>query len=370
MEINGTTMIDKPSNKESHKKRNAIAVVFILAVIGTVTTYMYYSYNAKYVKTDDAFVDGAIHTVASKIPGTVTEVVVKDNEFVKKGQPLVVLDAVDYDVKEQEARAGYEAERAKLNEVEAKIETAKRQLLEMNERLKSAQANLNAHHADLEQSEKDIRRAENLYKKEAISKERYEKTLTTRDVKAAEMEAALKQVSLSEQTIETQKAIIRQVETSKVTQELLIKQKEATLAQVQLNVDYTKVYAPADGYVNKKSVEMGNRIQAGQPLMAIVPLGDVWVVANFKETQLSKIKPGQSVSIKVDAYPGKVFSGKIDSIMAGTGAVFSLFPPENATGHYVKIVQRISVKILLDKGSDAVHTLRVGMSVVPTVMVQ
>jgi membrane fusion protein (multidrug efflux system) len=138
----------------------------------------------------------------------------------------------------------------------------------------------------------------------------------------------------------------------------------------ELNLSYTKISAPADGRVTKKSVEIGNQVQTGQPLMAVVPLDDVYVVANYKETQLEKIKPGQKVEIKVDSYPSKTFYGKVDSIMAGTGAVFSLFPPENATGNYVKVVQRIPVKILLDKDTDRQHILRIGMSVEPTVVIE
>ncbi|KJU85480.1 secretion protein HlyD family protein [Candidatus Magnetobacterium bavaricum] len=357
-------------NKESHKKRNVIVVLLLLALIGAVAMYMYQSYNATHIKTDDAFIDGSMSTVASRVAGTVREVYVADNESVKKGQPLVALDTADYAVKERESQAAYEAEEARLREAQSRVETAKRQLLELSERLSGAQATVDAHRAGLAQSERDIRRAEGLYHKEAISKERYEKTLTTHDVKSAELEAAMRQVSLSEKAIETQLALIRQTETSIDTQSQVIKQREAVLSQTRLNLTYTTVYAPVDGYVNKKSVVVGNQIQAGQPLMAVVTLEDVWVTANFKETQIGKIRSGQRVAVKVDAYPREVFSGRVDSIMAGTGSVFSLFPPENATGHYVKVVQRIPVKILIDKESAKGHILRVGMSVVPTVLVQ
>ena len=132
---------------------------------------------------------------------------------------------------------------------------------------------------------------------------------------------------------------------------------------------YTKIYAPSDGYISKRSVEIGNQIQSGQSLMSVVPLDDLWITANYKETQLERVKPGQKVKIKVDTYPDKAFDGQVNSVMAGTGAVFSLFPPENATGSYVKIVQRIPVKIILDKGTDPAHALRIGMSVVPTILI-
>jgi membrane fusion protein (multidrug efflux system) len=135
-----------------------------------------------------------------------------------------------------------------------------------------------------------------------------------------------------------------------------------------LNYEYTKIYAPADGYVTKKNVQPGNQIQAGQPMMAVVSLEGLSILANYKETELENIRPGQEVNITVDSYPGKVFKGKVDSIMAGTGVTFSLFPAENATGNYVKVVQRIPVKITLDPGTDKEHVLRIGMSVEPVVL--
>ena len=174
-------------------------------------------------------------------------------------------------------------------------------------------------------------------------------------------EVAVAQVKAAEEQL-------RQAESQKLTQASTIRQKEATAALADLNYEYTKIYAPVDGYVTKKSVQTGNQIQPGQPLMAVVSLDDIWVTANYKETEMGNIRPGQEVKITVDSYPGKVFKGKVDSIMAGTGVSFSLFPAENATGNYVKVVQRIPVKIVLDEGTDKDHILRVGMSVEPTVI--
>ena len=150
---------------------------------------------------------------------------------------------------------------------------------------------------------------------------------------------------------------------------MLIKQQEFLKAQ-ELRISYTKLYAPVSGYITNRSVEAGNQIQAGQSLMAVVPLDDIWITANYKETQLARVKPGQAVRISVDTYDGKVFTGKVDTIMAGTGSIFSLFPPENATGNYVKIVQRIPVKIIFDKETDLKHILRIGMSAVPTILTE
>ncbi len=185
----------------------------------------------------------------------------------------------------------------------------------------------------------------------------------------AQVKAARERIKQLEASFETQKAVIKQTETSLVPQHAQIQQKDAALKGTELNRSYTKIYSSSEGFVAKKSVEIGNQIQFGQFLMAIVPLDDIWITANYKETQLKRVRPGQKVKIKVDTYPDKVFYGRVDSVMAGTGAVFSLFPPENATGNYVKVVQRIPVKIFLDKDTDSDHVLRIGMSAVPTILV-
>ena len=147
-----------------------------------------------------------------------------------------------------------------------------------------------------------------------------------------------------------------------------MKQREETRKAEDLKKSYTKIYAPSDGYITRKSVETGNQIQSGQPLMAVVPLDDIWVIANYKETQIENVKPGQKAKIRVDTYPDRDFEGTVQSIMAGTGSIFSLFPPENATGNYVKVVQRVPIKIVLNEGTDPNHILRVGMSVEPTII--
>lgn len=238
----------------------------------------------------------------------------------------------------------------------------------MKYRAAAAEANLNLQEAKLRQAELDTKRAENLVQKEAISKERADQAKTSYDVAAAQVKAAEDQLKQAEAAIETQQEVIRHSELALGTQAATIKQREATLKAAQLNRGYTRMYAPVDGFVTKKSVEVGNQIQPGQPLMAVVPLDNIYVIANYKETEIEKIKPGLRVEVRIDTYPGKVFPGSVDSIMAGTGAVFSLFPPENATGNYVKVVQRVPVKIMLNKGADPNHILRVGMSVVPTII--
>jgi membrane fusion protein (multidrug efflux system) len=322
------------------KKKKAFMIVGAVVAIGLVAGYFYSGYRKTHVSTDDAFIDGNIHTVAAKIYGTVKAIYVNDNQPVKTGDLLLEIDPADYSVRYREASSAVGAEKAKLAEAETRIEAAK--------------ANLELQRANLKLAETEKTRSENLFQKEAIPRDRYDRAMTGYEVAVAQVKAAEEQ--------------LRTAQSQKLTQASTIKQKEASAALADLNYQYTKIYAPADGYVTKKSVQVGNQIQPGQPLMAVVGLNDIWVIANYKETELENIRPGQQVDISVDSYPGKVFKGKVDSIMAGTGVTFSLFPAENATGNYVKVVQRIPVKIVLQEGTDKDHMLRIGMSVVPTVL--
>jgi membrane fusion protein (multidrug efflux system) len=304
------------------------------------------------------------------VKGTIKAVHVEDNQPVKKGDLLIEIDPADYEVKVEEASSGVGAEKAKLSEVEARIVVSKTQISEIKASIEAAKATLELQEANLHQAEKDLQRAENLYRSETISKERYEKTRTAYTVALAQVKAAGEQLIQAEKSLETQKSVVKQAEVLRSAQMSAIREKEAKLHAAELNHGYTKIYAPSGGYVTKKSAETGNHVEDGQPLMAVVSLDDIWVTANYKETQLEKVKQGQKVVMKVDTFPGRKFKGKIESIMSGTGAVFSLFPPENATGNYVKVVQRIPVKIVLDKDADREHVLRIGMSVVPTILIE
>jgi len=283
---------------QKNKKQKLIYFLAAAAILGLVflTAFLINSFNR--IATDDAYTEGRIHSIASKISGTVKKVLVTDNQSVKEGTLLVEIDPADYQLKVNEARA-----------------------------------TLNLRRASSEQARRDIKRAQVLYKQEVLPKEKYENVLTAYNLARAQEQVARAQLEIA----------LR-------------------------NLEYTKIYAPADGYITKKAVEIGNQIQLGQPLMAIIALDDLWVIANYKETQLKNVKSGQRVEIKVDTYPGKIFTGKVDSIMAGTGAAFSLFPPENALGNYVKVVQRVPVKIIFDTNTDSSHVLRIGMSCVPTII--
>jgi membrane fusion protein (multidrug efflux system) len=342
----------------------------LLILIGALALYFYRGYKATHITTDDAFVDGRIHLIASKVPGTVKVIHVKDNQFVKRNDLLIEMDPRDYEVKLKEAQAGLDTERAKLSEIRDRVDMVRKQLSEGIASLEAARATLELQEANLRQAEIDFRRADFLFKKEVATKEQFDKAKTNHDVGVAQVKAAKEHIKQLEASLETQKALIKQTETSLIPQQAQIQQKDATLMGAELNKSYTSIYAPCDGYIAKRTVEVGNQIQSGQSLMTVVPLDDIWITANYKETQLQRVTPGQKVRIRVDTYPNKVFHGKVESVMAGTGVVFSLFPPENATGNYVKIVQRIPVKIVLDQGTDPAHILRIGMSVVPTILVE
>jgi len=323
------------------KKKTAAVSFLVFIVVGAIALYFYLDYKATHISTDDAYVDGRIYPVSPRIAGTVKAVYVDHNQIVKKGDLLIEIDPADYSARLNEAVSSADAETAKLTEIEAGARTAAA-MLELKE-------------ANMRQAVIDMKRAETLLEKGAISRDRYDRAKTGYDVAIAEVKAARQQ--------------LRQVESGKVSQTSKVKERQARQQTEELNMSYTKIYAPSDGLVTKKNVEPGSRVQVGQPLMAVVALDDIWITANYKETQIENIRPGQKVKISVDTYSGETFDGKVDSIMAGTGAAFSLFPPENATGNFVKIVQRIPVKIVLDPNKDTSRVLRVGMSVEPTIIV-
>jgi membrane fusion protein (multidrug efflux system) len=390
---------DKNSGGTNRKRKKIALIVFgVVLLLGAIAGFFYVCYTKTHISTDDAFVHGTVHTVAPKIPGTVLVIKISDNEFVHTGDLLVELEPDIYEQKVREETANLKSEESKASEIEAQIEVQKKKIIsaeanlaralaakdELAAAVKARGAEAEAKRAMLNQAQLDLRRAENLIREEVISRSRYDNAKTAFDTALSDLNASEEmrrqaEVSLRahESTIaqagaalKAESAVLNQLHASLKAQKDQAGRREAQLELAKLNLSYTHIISPGDGYVTSKSVEIGNQVAVGQPLMAIVPLSDTYVVANYKETEVKRIKPGQKVKIEVDAYPNKEFWGRVDSIMAGTGAVFSLFPPENATGNYVKIVQRIPVKIVLEKGADPDHLLRVGMSIVPTVYAQ
>jgi membrane fusion protein (multidrug efflux system) len=366
-------MEEKNANRNRlRKKAIAFILVLVLIGIGAVGLRYYLRYKETHIETDDAFVDGRIHVIASKVSGTVKALRVNDNQFIKKNEPLLEIDPADYDVRVREARSAFEVEKERSSEIRNRVDTAKKQLAEIVASSEAARANVELQKANLELAKVNLERSETLLQKQVIPRQQYDNAKTTYDVATAQLKSSQNLAKQVEAALETQRMLIKQTESGLLTQEAQIQQREAVLHGARLNLGYTKLCAPADGYITKRTVEIGNQIQAGQPLMSVVPLSreEIWITANYKETQLEKVRPGQKVEIKVDTFPGKTFNGRVESIMSGTGGAFSLFPPENATGNYVKIVQRVPVKIVLEKGEDTGHLLRIGMSVVPTILVE
>jgi membrane fusion protein (multidrug efflux system) len=361
-----------------------IAVVVLLLIGAGIFFWHYYSVRES---TDDAQIDGHIDPISPRVTGTVLRVLHDDNQFVQAGELLVELDPKDYEVAVDRARADLAS--AQANAVAAHVgvpltqTTSSSQLTAADAAVKAAQrevesakARLNEAQANYAKVAADLKRMELLIAKDEISRQQYDAAVAAATSARAMVDSANAQVASAESRAAQAQA---QAEAARTVPEQLkvtraragaataeVQRAVSALAQAELNLKYTKIYAPVTGVLSKRNVEPGQVVQAGQPVFSIVNLDDIWVTANFKETQLKDMRVGQRAKIKVDAY-GREYNGQVESIGAATGARFSLLPPENATGNYVKVVQRIPVRIRFDKGQDPNHELRPGMSVVPTV---
>ncbi|MFH0789602.1 MAG: HlyD family secretion protein, partial [Pseudomonadota bacterium] len=337
--------------------------------------------------------------------GTVAKVSVHDNQLVEAGQVIAGLEPTDYEVAYKQAQANLESlkarwasaqlavpleseqTRARIKESLAGQGAWEKNFLEGREQLNRAQEETKSLKALLDKAILDRDRFKNLISLKAVSQQQYDEALTQFQVAEGRYKAALAGQLALQKTIESlseqinrakaqvdlahtgrQSVKIRQQQAQAAKSELALA--EARLEQARLQLTYTQIKAPVRGQITKKNVEVGNQVQAGQPLMALVPLEGLWIQANYKENQLNRVKSGQKVTIKVDTFPGKKLQGRVESIMAGTGSAFSLFPAENATGNFVKIVQRIPVKIVLAQAEKDLPQLRVGMSVIPTILIE
>jgi membrane fusion protein (multidrug efflux system) len=360
-----------------------VAVVVLAVLLGA---WQHFSMR---VSTDDAQIDGHVNAVATRVGGTVMAVLVTDNQRVEAGTPLVRLDARDYEIAVARAEADLAESEASAraartgvpmtSTMSSSAEAAAGSDLEGAEaRLVSAGARLREAAANATRAAQDLERLKPLLAKDEVSKQEYDKAVSGADAARAARESAAADVHEAEKTVEAAKAHLAQAKTG--PEQVTIQKARAdsataradiaraNLAQARLNLEHTEIKAAVAGIVSRRTVEVGQVVQPGQPLLAVVPLEEVWVVANYKENQLTRIRPGQSAVVTVDAYGGREYHGKVDSISAATGARFSLLPPENASGNYVKVVQRVPVKIVLDPGQDPDHLLRPGMSVVPTIL--
>ncbi|HLJ89892.1 MAG TPA: HlyD family secretion protein [Candidatus Angelobacter sp.] len=362
-----------------------LGVLALALIAGTVAAWQYYSARES---TDDAQVDSHIDPISARVSGTVVKVLADDNQQVEGGAPLVELDPKDYEVALQRARA--DLANAQANAAAAHVNvpltttTSSSQLTSANagtiaaeKEVAAAKARVQEAQANSTKADADLKRLEQLVQKDEVSRQQYDGAVAAAASSQATLEAAIAAVATAESRFAQAKAqaesagtapqqisMIRARENAALAE---VERSRAALAQAELNMQYTKIAAPVAGIISKRNVEPGQVVQAGQPLFALVNLDDIWITANFKETQLKSMKVGQRVNIHVDAY-GRDYSGVVESMGGATGARFSLLPPENATGNYVKVVQRVPVRIRLDKNSDSSHLLRPGMSVEPVVL--
>jgi membrane fusion protein (multidrug efflux system) len=408
------TSVEPPKGIANPKVQRFLVVGSIAVVIGLVAMFAYYRDRES---TDDAQVDGHITPIASKIYGRVAEVLVTDNQPVKAGQVLVKIDARDYQASLEEAKgalalaesearsAGVDVPRtqetvasgtssadAQLAAAEADYERA--QVTYDQSRtadLAWAQANIDKSKANAELGQLDVARYKPLLAKNEISQQQYDAAKANADATASALKADQEKLVQAQRNVEVSKADLAvakarveearaavaaaRADTKQISMRTAdaqgkvakVQQERAAVEAAELNLSYTNIVAPVDGIATHKQVENGQIVQAGQGLLVVVPLQDVWVTANFKETQLRKMKPGQKAIVHVDTY-GSDFSGHVDSIAGATGSVLSLLPPENATGNFVKVVQRIPVKIVLDPIPPDKAILRPGMNVDATVI--
>jgi membrane fusion protein (multidrug efflux system) len=328
-------------------------IVGLLAIVGI---YAFVHRNDE--STDDASISGHTVTLSPKISGYVRAMNIDDNQEVKAGDVLLEIDDADYVTRRDHAKAALSAAQAAAHAARSSAETTN---ISAPSNLAAAQAQVGAAEANWNKSVHDLKRMKSLSNEARSQQELDQAIANEKSMRSnlADAEARLRSARTAPKAIAQAKASSEQLAAE-------VKSAEADLAQAEIDLANTKISAPIDGRITKRSVERGNYVQAGQALGSLVG-NDLWVVANFKETQLRHMRAGQPATIKVDAYPDVTLHGKIDSVQAGTGAFFSAFPPENATGNFVKVVQRVPVKIVFEHAPDPTLVLGPGMSVTPTV---
>ena len=327
----------------------------------------YFFYVLTHESTDDAFIAAHVVSIAPRISGQVAAVHVLDNEMVRSNELLVEIDPSSYSITVAQKEASAGAQSANYKAYLAGYELMRIKVTTAEATARQTKADADAAGATASRAQADFQRMEELRKQNTISQQEFDAAQAANQSAQADLNAARQKVAADVSKVDEAKATLAATEAA-ITMALAQWQEAQTnIASAQLDLSYTKIFAPCDGRVTRKAVEPGNYVQVGQQLMSIVP-ADIWVVANFKESQLKKMKPGQPALVEIDAL-GKSLRAHVDSIQAGSGAAFSLLPPENATGNYVKVVQRVPVKILFDEPLPANHVIGPGMSVTPDVRV-
>ena len=396
-----------PSAKRARRLKPRMRwLIGFLALVAVGATVMLYRYLVAWESTDDAQIDGYIYPVSSRVSGYVNRVLVDDNQYVEAGTVLVQLDPKDYEVAVANAKATAANDQAnaaalrtnvpitsvntssQLSTAQADVDNANAGLVAAQRSFDAAQASLRQAEANDLKAQDDVARYKPLADKDEIPQHQYTQAVDSQKASAAAVEVARASAAGAEQTVTQAHARIAQAQAGlqyaqTQPQQISVQRSRAEAAdaetqraaailqQAQLNLQYATIVAPVSGIVGRRTVQPGQNVTPGQQLMTVVPLDsqNIWVTANFKETQLKLMRPGQHVKISIDTY-GKKYEGHVLSIAGASGARYSLLPPENATGNYVKVVQRIPVKIAFEKGQDPEHLLRIGMSVEPNVKVE
>jgi membrane fusion protein, multidrug efflux system len=411
----------------------ALALIGVVTLVAGVYGYRVWRYWDRHVSTDDAFVEAHVSPVSARVRGTVVEVLVGDNQHVAAGAPLVRLDPRDLEVKVHQARAAVKTAESRMRTAAAGVpvtdestrsqvalaeataakdalgvDGARRALDERRSRLlarratvQATQAEVTARRADLEKARLDHGRLQELFKRDLVSRQEFDHADIAAKTSAAALEMALQrleaaraEVAQAEHEVAAQDVVLAQavrlreaadaglrdarsrrgevrIRSAEVASaEAQLAEARAALSEAELNLEYATIAAPVAGRVTRRTVEVGQTLQPGQPLLAVVDVGNVWVIANYKETQLTHVRSGQPATISVDTHPGLVLQARVDSIQSGTGSRFSLLPPENASGNFVKVVQRIPVKLVLEPGQNGHALLVPGMSVVPVIRIR
>jgi membrane fusion protein (multidrug efflux system) len=399
-----------PATEEDFRRRSRtqssgfrIGVVIAIIVL-VIAGFFAYRYFTSYESTDDAEVDGHINPISARVSGHVIELNVDDNQYVQAGTVLVGIDPADYQVAYERAKADFDNAQAaavaagvnvpitgvnttsQISATEADVNSARAGIQVAQQQFVAARALVQQAEANNVKAQNDLVRYQQLVDKQEISQQQYDQATAAAQASAAGVAAARASADAAQQQVTQAQGKLaqaqansryantapRQMEVTRARATSALaeaQQKKADLDQAALNLQYTKIVAPVNGIVSDRTAEVGQNVAPGQELMKIINLDDIWITANFKETQLRQMKVGQRVTMEVDAN-GRTYNGKVDSVAGASGARFSLLPPENATGNYVKVVQRIPVKIVLDRGANNDHQLRPGMSVTPKVWIR
>jgi membrane fusion protein (multidrug efflux system) len=349
------------SGKRKKPSKKPLIILAIVVVVLAIGAFIWWFATRNQITTDDAYTDGNAITMAPKVSGYVVNLPVNDNVFVHRGDLLVVIDKRDYQAQVDQAQAQVGLAKAQLNAALVQLDIARIQFPAQYRQAK----------AQTSSAEANFRQAQAAYLRQHAVDQRAtsQQNVDTADAQRQSASASVQQALAQQQTASLVPQQIRQTQATVEERRQQVQQAEAQLEQAQLNLSYCEVRSPSDGWITRRNVQLGSFLQAGVSLFSIVT-PEVWVTANFKETQLERMRPGDKVSVSVDAFPALDLRGHVDSVQLGTGSRFSAFPAENATGNFVKIVQRVPVKIIIDEGIPRDKPLAFGLSVVPKVFLQ